>query len=315
MIQILLLLLNIHFANAVECQAPAVAKKVEGENNTLHSWCEVNGVKEGPFETFSVEQGLQTKAQYHNGQLDGPFYRYWPGGKVATQGNYTQDQMSGTWIRYWDNGEKRDEGNWEKDRPVGKWKYYREDGSLERLVLYDSDGNKVKGKKINAKARSDNKWNFRLGFAHAQVERGSNEGERGTNGVGGGVDLRLFSGRWLRGELETRVLPEYWPKKEHQVYSGQVGFGLDVFPAWLDPFAITLRLGAHASAFDKVKAYGGFGFRYHFSDHFGVFFEASGFKYPADEANNYFFDYQGNYQRADYKRDSNIVLLGLMFAL
>ena len=311
---ILFFLFSLHSAQALECQSPSITRRTEGDSNTLHTWCELNGIREGGFESFSVQDGVTLKAYYKNGQLDGGFQRFYPGGKVSTEGYYTQNQMSGPWTRYWENGKKRDHGTWSKDKPVGRWLYYKQDGKIEREVVYDNEGKIVKVRKPSTKLRSSSLWRVRAGVARADVSRGNHEGEHVHVGAVVGLDLRLFEWpSWLRGELLARIVPEYYVKTERKVYSGQLSLGLDLFPAFFDPFVLTVKLGPHFTNFQKVRGSGGLGLRYQWNNKWGVFLEGTGMEYHRDEFNYSYSTEYGYY--GDEKREGGVGTLGLTYAL
>jgi hypothetical protein len=261
---------------ALECKAPAHLVQAEGKNQTLFSWCEADGVKNGPFEQFSVKDGLQVRANYASGKLDGEFKRFFPGGQVEVEGTYKDGQMTGRWTRYNENGKKRDQGEWLNENPTGHWAFYDAHEEQTREITYDGQGKVVTTAEAKPRElRTSDFWRLRLGLAHAQGGDGGGHAE----GPIAGVDLHLFDlGRWFRSELSARVLPEFIHNDNnsnttpntntntnnngHSGYSGQATLDFEPFTGWLDPFAFTFRLGPHFSGFDKANLYLGLGLRY-----------------------------------------------------
>src|SRR5437868_3287328 len=115
-------------ARALECPSPGVLKQADGKDDTLHSWCEVDGVREGVFEVVSLKKGLEVRATYKKNELDGPFKRFAENNALIAEGNFDHGRMSGEWTRYWANGKVRDQGKWKDDQPVGNWRSYSADG-------------------------------------------------------------------------------------------------------------------------------------------------------------------------------------------
>jgi len=233
------LLLVVPHAMALECKAPARLVQAAGENQTLMSWCEVDGAKEGPFEQFSVQHGLEVRANYAHGKLEGPFQRFFPDGKVASEGQFKNDEMSGEWTRYSASGERRD---------VTKW----------------AGGNSVTAApKTDTHIRTSDSYRIRFGVAH--VTSGDNNG--GDNGGPElGVDFHLFElGRWLRFELDARVMPDYSRNGDgsgNHEYSAALGLAFEPLSGFLSPFALTIAPGPYLVHFKDARFGGFIGLRY-----------------------------------------------------
>src|SRR3954471_24456791 len=97
---LIILQLWIAQAQALDCKPPALLKQADGKDDTLQSWCEVNGVRDGVFEVVSLKKGLEVRAHYQKGELDGPFQRYSENNIVTTEGHYSAGKMNGEWTRY-----------------------------------------------------------------------------------------------------------------------------------------------------------------------------------------------------------------------
>lgn len=259
------LLLFAFFANAgwaLECEPPTVSKQVAGQEQTLMSWCETAaGVKDGAFEQFSVKHGLEVQAHYSNGKLDGSFKRLFPNGKVDTEGSFQDGRMTGVWTRYWDNGRIHDQGTWRDDHPVGEWKAYDTRGRIVRQTRFDESGKRLSSREYSL--RTSERWRFRFGVTHAET----GDHQKSADGPSIGVDFHLFElGRWLRSEISTRVLPEYNQEKDASTYSGQLTLAFEPIPYWLDPFAVTFRIGPNWTGFDKTRLSFNLGLRYEWQD-------------------------------------------------
>ncbi|MGZ3722996.1 MAG: toxin-antitoxin system YwqK family antitoxin [Bdellovibrionales bacterium] len=281
----LLVFLGMWMANAgaLECQAPALLKQADGKDDTLHSWCEVKGVREGVYEVVSLKKGLELRANYKKNELDGKFQRFSENGTLVADGFYTGGQMSGEWTRYWSNGEVRDRGTWKDDKPIGRWKSFSNSGELEHDVTYGSDGKITAEEKSRPKENltSADRWRLRAGFANTKRDTVGN-----NNGPALGADIRLFGfGRWFRTDLGARIVPDYRTdngNRTEKTHSGQLALSFDLFPNLTDPLALYLRVGVHLIGFDKPRFMGGFGLRYHLTNKRqnwvpnGIFAELSG---------------------------------------
>ncbi len=279
-------------AGALECQPPALLKQADGKDDTLHSWCEVDGVRDGVFEVVSLKKGLELRANYKKGELDGRFKRFSDNNTLVADGNYADGKMSGEWVRHWPSGKLRDRGAWKDDKPVGRWQIFDDKGKLEREVTYDAEGKITAEEKPKEKENLTSADRWRLRFGVANTER-DNMGDAG--GLGLGADLRLFRfGRWFRSDLGVRFVPDLKSKENStgntgnnkdqgdKIYSGQLAFSFDLFPNVTDPVALYIRLGIHMINFDKPRPMGGLGLRYHFTNKRqnwlpnGIFAEFSG---------------------------------------
>jgi antitoxin component YwqK of YwqJK toxin-antitoxin module len=265
-------------AGALECQSPALLKQADGQGDTLHSWCEVEGVREGIYEVVSLRNGLELRATYKKNKLDGPFKRF-SNNTVVVDGNYSAGHMSGEWIRHWSSGEVRDRGTWKDDRPTGKWQTFTDKGTLENEVTYDAEGKVVSEEipKPKKKLTSADHWRLRLGFAHTKRDSIGD-----TQGVAVGADYRLFGfGRWFRTDIGLRIVPDYRSDNNFntgncnnncsynngsKVYSGQFALSFDFFPNLTDPIVFYGRFGVHDIAFNKPRVMAGIGLRYHFTN-------------------------------------------------
>jgi hypothetical protein len=282
---------------ALECKAPARLQQAEAEGQTLLSWCEADGVKDGPFEQFSVQGGLQVRANYEKGRLQGEFRRYFPGGKVATEGEFKDGKMSGHWKRYHEDGRLRDESDWSEDVP-------RQSAKIE---------------KPEPVLRTSHRWDLRLGLAHSDNNVKDNQVTR----PGAGADLRLFEWSWVRFELAGRILPEYDQQKKNKAYAMQLGLNLEPLPRLLDPVALSVGLAPHFIGGHSYMALT-VGARYLWREQgkgfslSGAFFELTGSVDNHDDNQNN--GYQGPgpgpmNNQDNYHHDNTIAHLGLIFLL
>lgn len=266
----------IPLVSALECQSPALLKQADGKDDTLHSWCELNGVREGVYEVVSLKKGLEIRAHYKNDKLDGRFQRFSENNILITDGTFTAGAMAGEWTRNWTSGKIRDRGTWKDDRPIGRWQSYNESGRLDREVTYDVNGKIIGEEKPIVKPKeklvSADRWRLRVAFAHTSRDHGGD-----TSGPAVGADRRVFGvGRWLRADLDARVVPDKKLKSSNygnttnnnydKVYSGQLAMSFDLFPNLTDPVVLYGLIGVHFVDFDKARMLGGLGLRYHFTN-------------------------------------------------
>lgn len=113
-----------------------------------------NGLKNGPFEEFSIygytaltgafKDGekdstwnfyyytgdLEKTTNYKNGQLDGIYRYYYDNGKVNVEGQYKSGKKDGTWTWYTNQGNKDMEGPFTNDLQHGQWTYWYPTGEI-----------------------------------------------------------------------------------------------------------------------------------------------------------------------------------------
>jgi hypothetical protein len=300
-------------ASALECAPPAKLKQKEGEGKTLHSWCEVEGKRQGSYEVFQVEQGLQSRAQYENGELHGHFQRFFSNGRVQADGEYARGKMNGHWTRHWPNGMLRDEGQWSEDLPSGTWKYYDEAGKLVREVAYAKNGEKheVEKKTEAPPAPEPRDDHFRIRGGYLMAKRNQ---EQKLHFVGLGAEQKLFRwGRWLRTDFSARFFSERIPAKSNAVASAQAGVLFDWLPGFTRPIYFSTRFGAHFTEYKDDHFFFSLGLRYtplRFKKGFawsGVFLEINNVKYH-DAHRNYGNNTQNN------REDLDLFFAGLSFS-
>lgn len=113
-----------------------------------------NGLKNGPFEEFSIygytalngsfKDGekdstwnffyytgdLEKTTNYRNGQLEGPYKYYYDNGKVNVEGQYLAGKKDGVWTWYTNQGNKDMEGTFKNDLQDGQWVYWYPTGEI-----------------------------------------------------------------------------------------------------------------------------------------------------------------------------------------
>lgn len=290
---IALILLMPSWSYSLDCPAGAILKQSEGAGSTLHTWCEVAGRRQGPYEVFAVNGGLQIQSEFKNGKLDGLFKRFSPQGYLETQGQYSKGKMSGVWTRYWSKEQLRDQGQWKNGVAVGEWKFVDPKTGAERVVKYDAKGREEKPKDL------DDRWRFSTGFMHTERYGYNNWTQNGKDTYT--VDLISIDGqrrlwrwqRYLRMDLDVRLVPERLAQTDKVVVSGQLGVSLDLLRNLTGPVAIFLRTGRHLTDLDEDRFYLGLGLRYHLKRfqpgfRFGGFFaEFTYADYDNDRNNQY----------------------------
>jgi hypothetical protein len=102
-------------------------------------WCERDGVRQGPYELWSIESGLTVKANYSGGQLEGLFLRFDSGGQVVVEGRFHDGEPDGVWRRHFPNGRLKDRGEWRQGRPTGRWEFFTESGRKVREFDFSSE--------------------------------------------------------------------------------------------------------------------------------------------------------------------------------
>lgn len=96
----------------LECPATAVRIEEKTESGDRGEWCEVMGIREGP-------------------------YRLWVGDRLERSGNFKAGKMSGQWQRYHSSGSVSDEGTWEDNLPHGTWSFFSPSGAVIETRQFD----------------------------------------------------------------------------------------------------------------------------------------------------------------------------------
>ncbi|AEA43330.1 toxin-antitoxin system YwqK family antitoxin [Fluviicola taffensis] len=122
-----------------------------------------NGIKNGPFEEFSIYgyllingnfkngekdstwnfyyyTGKREKiSNYLNGKLDGEYKYFYDNEQVNVEGSYKNGEKSGLWTWYTKKGTKDQEGYFDKGQQDGKWSFWYETGELRNTGKFDHD--------------------------------------------------------------------------------------------------------------------------------------------------------------------------------
>lgn len=130
---------------------------------TIKEWYNYkDGLKNGPFEEFSIyghklisgafKNGLNDSTwnyyyytgpiekirTYENGVLQGDYSYYFDNGQLNVKGQYTNGHKSGKWYWYTNKGGLDQEGSFNLGKQDGHWKYYYPTGELSYEAEYDN---------------------------------------------------------------------------------------------------------------------------------------------------------------------------------
>ena len=106
-----------------------IPRKLSGEDSRYAKWN-----KEQP-----IVNGIQINQYDLDGRKQGYWETYNDNGEVNTKGNYKDDKKDGYWEYYWSNGNVYSKGNYKNGGYDGEWFYYHPDGRLEYKELYEYD--------------------------------------------------------------------------------------------------------------------------------------------------------------------------------
>ncbi|MNU56010.1 MORN repeat variant [compost metagenome] len=122
-----------------------------------------NGLKNGPFEEFSIygymlingkfQEGqkdstwnyfyytgaIEKTTNYVNGRLEGAYKYYYDNKQVNVEGAYKDGEKTGLWTWYTKKGTKDQEGSFDLGKQHGKWTYYYPTGQVSYNAEYDHD--------------------------------------------------------------------------------------------------------------------------------------------------------------------------------
>lgn len=96
----------------------------------------VDGQKDGEW-FFAFYSGKTDKiSHYKNGKLDGPYKNYYEDGQLYAEGNYTDGKKSGTWTWYTSAGTRDMQGTFVDDKQDGDWTYWYSSGEVSYTAHY-----------------------------------------------------------------------------------------------------------------------------------------------------------------------------------
>jgi antitoxin component YwqK of YwqJK toxin-antitoxin module len=122
-----------------------------------------NGLKNGPFEEYSIygykliagkftngekdstwtywyyTGDLEKISNYKNGVLQGKYQYYFDKNRLNVEGYYEAGKKSGIWTWYANNGKKDMEGTFKNDLQDGKWTYWYPTGEVSYYANYEAD--------------------------------------------------------------------------------------------------------------------------------------------------------------------------------
>jgi antitoxin component YwqK of YwqJK toxin-antitoxin module len=96
---------------------------------------------------YSYTDGyLKGKTTYVNGLMEGPFETYHKNGKLLAKGSSKKNNMNGPYQSFLPNGELNMEGDYRNHKKVGDWNYYYDTGQLYKILSHDDNGSILKSK-------------------------------------------------------------------------------------------------------------------------------------------------------------------------
>lgn len=78
---------------------------------------------------------------YKKGDLRNEIAYYSSNGKIEYIGNRYKGVIDGEFVSFYENGNISIEGKLDKGRYIGNWNYYDDDGSLNKTLKYNNEGN------------------------------------------------------------------------------------------------------------------------------------------------------------------------------
>lgn len=118
----------------------------EGELTTYYTTGQVKewynykeGLKDGPFEEFSVYGYNTLKGFFKNGEKDGKWeYAYYTGDKEKIS-HYENGLLEGDYTYFYDNGKVNVEGQYKNGKKDGEWTWYTNSGSRDMTGSFKND--------------------------------------------------------------------------------------------------------------------------------------------------------------------------------
>ena len=119
-----------------------------------------NGLKDGPFEEFSIygytvlkgnfEEGLKSGkweyayytgdiekiSNYKKGVLEGPYEYFYDNGKTNVKGQYKEGKKHGEWTWYTNQGNRDMQGGFKNDLQEGDWTYWYPSGEVSYTAKF-----------------------------------------------------------------------------------------------------------------------------------------------------------------------------------
>lgn len=102
----------------------------------------INGEKEGEW-FYAFYSGKTDKiTNYKNGKLDGPYKNYYEDGTLYAEGFYSEGKKSGKWVWYTSKGTRDMQGSFKNDLQDGDWTYWFSTGETSYTAKY-SEGKRT----------------------------------------------------------------------------------------------------------------------------------------------------------------------------
>ncbi|MCO5260301.1 MAG: hypothetical protein M9916_09175 [Crocinitomicaceae bacterium] len=98
----------------------------------------VNGEKDGEW-FFAYYSGKTDKiSNYKNGKLDGPYKNFYEDGTLYAEGHYADGKKSGKWTWFTSAGTRDMQGSFLEDKQNGDWTYWYSSGEVSYTAHYTS---------------------------------------------------------------------------------------------------------------------------------------------------------------------------------
>jgi antitoxin component YwqK of YwqJK toxin-antitoxin module len=121
-----------------------IPRRLSGEGSRYSEWnkeqpikdgkrinqYDLDGRKQGYWETYNDNGEVNTKGNYKDDKKDGYWEDEYDYGEVNGKGNYINDKKDGYWEYYWDNGGLYKQGSYKDGKKDGIWEEYFKDGEF-----------------------------------------------------------------------------------------------------------------------------------------------------------------------------------------
>ncbi|MBK7268445.1 MAG: hypothetical protein IPI07_02625 [Flavobacteriales bacterium] len=96
--------------------------------------------------TETMPDGTRLQGGMHNGERTGIWRSFTPDGKLLSQTEYREGEPHGPSVVFHPNGGVYYTGDNHHGKPLGDWRFQDEQGTLLKIVVYDSTGHKIAGR-------------------------------------------------------------------------------------------------------------------------------------------------------------------------
>tara|TARA_B100000963_G_scaffold352174_1_gene364934 strand:- start:894 stop:1355 length:462 start_codon:yes stop_codon:yes gene_type:complete len=93
------------------------------------------------YYTDNKDSILLKTLTYKRGDLRNEIAYYTSSGEIEYIGSRYKGQIDGEFVSFYENGIISIEGEIEMGKYIGDWNYYDDDGSLNKIIKYNNDGN------------------------------------------------------------------------------------------------------------------------------------------------------------------------------